>query len=69
MIHRVTELDQRNLIELEIRIETSVYGRDDTAAISEYSVSCITESMGDLVKFRINDVERDVAGNRDKAHS
>ena len=69
MIHRVTELEQRNLIELEIRVETSVYGRDDTAAISEYSVSCITESMGDLVKFRIDDLERGVAENRSKAHS
>ena len=69
VIHRVTELDQRNLIELEIRVETSVYGLDDSAAISEYSVSCITGYMGDLVKFRINDLERDVAGSRDKAHS
>ncbi len=69
VIHRVTELDQKNLIELEIRVETFVYGRDDTAAVTAYSASCTTETMGDLVNFRISAVRPDGKGDRHQGHS
>ena len=69
VIHRVTELDQRNLIELVIRVETSVYGLDDAAVVTEYSASCTTETMGDLVNFRINAARHDERGDRHYDHS
>ena len=69
VIHRVTELDQKNLIELVIRVETSVYGLDDAAVITEYSASCTTETMGDLVNFRINAVRSDERDDRHHGRS
>jgi len=54
VVHRIAELDQRNLVEMVITIRTSVYLDDgDTAALT-YEASCVTGRMGDLVDFRIN---------------
>ena len=54
VLHRVATLNQKNLIELEIRIETSIFSATDDMLVREYAVSCVTDTMGDVVKFRIN---------------
>jgi len=52
--HSITELDQRNLVEMVITIRTSVYLNGDDSAAKTYEASCVTGTMGDLVDFRIN---------------
>lgn len=54
VVHSVSHLHQRNVVELEIRVDTAVYATDEDSAVREYEVSCITESRGDLVRFHIN---------------
>jgi hypothetical protein len=54
VVHRIVELDQKNLEELEIRIETAVYHHPNDAAVKEYEASCTTGSLGKLIRFRIN---------------
>ena len=54
VLHRVSALNQRNLVELKIRIETSVFSKTDETIVREYATSCITDTMGDVVKFRID---------------
>ena len=52
VVHRVESLKQRNLAELQIGIETTVHlNGDDTAR--EYRATCVTDTMGKLVKFRL----------------
>ena len=53
VVHRVTSLDQKNLVELEIRIETSVYLESNDDAASEYTALCVTAALGKVVSFRI----------------
>ena len=55
VVHWVARLNQKNLVETEIRIETSVYLNSE-APVREYAASCVTGTMGDLVKFRFNEV-------------
>ena len=55
VVHVVSRLKQRNYEELEIKVDTSVFGDGD--AVDSYAASCITETRGDLVKFRISPVE------------
>jgi len=54
IVHKVTRLRQRNYAELEIRVDTAVYGADETR---EYAVSCVTHSLGDIVRLRVHPVE------------
>ena len=54
VIHWVATLDQRNLVEMEIRIETAVYLGSDRSASRSYASSCVTDIMGDIVRFRID---------------
>ena len=56
VVHRISELDQRNLIEMEITVETSVYLKDGDGVAREYTASCVTGTMGELVKFHIDGV-------------
>ena len=56
VVHRISRLDQRNFWEMEIRVTTSVYGNDESSAIREHAVSCITVTTGDVLRFRINSV-------------
>lgn len=53
VVHWVASLDQKNLVELEIRIETSVYLNDDDVARA-YTASCVTGALGDVVEFEID---------------
>ena len=54
IVHSVSRLNQRNAVELEIKVETAVFATDAEAAVREYRVSCVTASLGDVVRFRIN---------------
>ena len=57
-LHLVERLKQKNLIELEIRIETSVYAAaDDQPATRTYKTSCLVAGLGKLVDFRIDEME------------
>lgn len=55
VVHTVAALDQKNLIEMEIRIETSVYLNSDDGVARKYTASCVTGIMGDLVEFDIDE--------------
>ena len=54
IVHKVTRLRQRNYAELEIRVDTAVYGPEDAR---EYATSCVTHTLGDIVRLRVNAVE------------
>ena len=56
-LHLVERLNQKNLIELEIRIETSVYTVGDEPATRKYKTSCLVGGLGNLVEFRIDEME------------
>mgnify|MGYP001547399924 FL=1 len=56
-LHLVERLKQKNLIELEIRIETSVYAAADEPAARKYKTSCLVAGLGNLVDFRIDEME------------
>jgi hypothetical protein len=54
IVHVVSRLDQRNYEELEIRVATTIYGENDTQVMRSYTASCVTATMGNLVRFRIS---------------
>ena len=54
IVHVVSRLEQRNYEELEIRVATTVYGASDAHVMRSYTASCVTATMGDLVRFRIS---------------
>jgi hypothetical protein len=56
-VHWVDKLTQKNLVELEIRIETTVYGAAGESAARKYKTSCLIAGMGNLVDFRIDAIE------------
>lgn len=53
VVHKVTRLHQRNYAELAMRIDTAVYGSDE---VREYAASCVTHTLGDIVRLRVNPV-------------
>ena len=52
------ELEQRNLEELEMRIETAVFRDKEYIATHEYEASCVTGPLGKLVSFRIHQTHK-----------
>ena len=58
-LHLVERLKQKNLVELEIRIETSVYAADGEPVTRKYKTSCLVAGLGKLVDFRIDVVDLD----------
>jgi hypothetical protein len=54
VVHKITRLRQRNYAELEIRVDTSVYGPGD---VRDYAASCVTHTLGDIVRLRVKTVE------------
>jgi hypothetical protein len=52
VVHTVTSLDQKNLVELEIQIETSVYLKSDDDVATEYTASCMTGALGKVISIR-----------------
>jgi len=59
VIHWVSKFTQPSLVELEIHIETTVYGVNDDLAIRRYKSSCLLASMGNLSDFRIDAIQLD----------
>ena len=55
VVHVVSKLEQKNLIEKRIEIETSVYIDEATDKTREYHVSCITGNLGKVVKVRLEE--------------
>ena len=55
VVHWVIALEQKNLMELTIKIESAVYGQVGEEIIRGYTASCVTGTMGDLVKFRFSE--------------
>lgn len=58
--HFVERLKQKNLVELEIRIETSVYAADGEPATRKYKTWCLIAGLGNLVDFRIDPIAPDL---------
>ena len=56
-LHLVERLKQKNLVELEIRIETSVYAADGEPVTRKYKTSCLVAGLGNLIDFRIDAIE------------
>ena len=57
--HWVNKLTQKNVAELEIRIETTVYVANSETANRKYKTSCVVAGARNLIKFRINLIEPD----------
>jgi len=55
VVHWIVSLQQKNLAELTIKIETAVYGQAGEEIARGYTTSCVTGTMGDLVKFRFSE--------------
>ena len=55
-IHWVDKLTQKNLVELEIRIETTVFAADGEQASRKYRTSCVVAGIRNLVDFQIDSV-------------
>lgn len=58
-IHWVERLTQRNLAELEIRVETTVYAAEGELISRKYRTSCVVAGLRNLVVFRIDPVQLD----------
>jgi len=58
-IHWVDKLTQKNLAEIEMRIEMTVYAADGELVSRKYRTSCVVTGMRNLVDFQIDPVELD----------
>ena len=56
-VHWVDKLTQKNLVELEIRIETTVYAESGELAARKYKTTCLIAGKHNLVDFRIDAIE------------
>jgi hypothetical protein len=54
-LHEVVRLEQKNLEEISIEIETSVFHDDSDAAARRYSVSCVVGTLNEVVKFKMRE--------------
>lgn len=53
VLHRVMSVNQKNLAEQEIRIDTLVYATDSQVTSRQYASTCVTRGPLKVVKFRI----------------
>lgn len=63
-IHWVDQITQKNLAELEIRVETTLYATDSELVSRKYQSRCVVAGIGNLVDFRIDPVELDSETHR-----
>ena len=61
-MHVVSKLEQKNLVEQRIEIETSIYSDKSASKAREYHVSCITGNLGKIVKVRLEETAAPVQG-------
>jgi len=57
IVHHVTSLDQKNIVQKSITIETAVYVDEDADTARLYTASCITGDLGKVVRFRLLEEE------------
>ena len=57
VVHEVDWLNQKNLVELEIGITTSVFYGDDEATVRTYRTACTTGNLADVVKVRVTETK------------
>lgn len=55
VLHRVTSVTQRNLVEMEIRIDTTVYA--NAVPVRAYSAACVTDRFGNPVKVWVDAID------------
>lgn len=55
--HWVTSVRQKNLIETEMEIETSITAGGEDTASRRYKVRCVTGVLIDVVEFRIDEMD------------
>ena len=53
VVHVVDHLNQKNLVELDIGVTTSVYADDEDVAVRIYRSDCTTGHFADVVKLRV----------------
>lgn len=53
-LHVVKRVNQKNLVELEIHIETTIHAAHGEPAARKYKTSCLIAGLGNLVDFRID---------------
>ena len=59
VVHRIVGIEQKNLAEQRIRIETLVYTAGDDARAREYASNCVTRGALKVVSF---DIKESVSG-------
>ncbi|MEJ2128864.1 MAG: hypothetical protein P8X81_08450 [Woeseiaceae bacterium] len=62
VVHVVSKLEQKNLVEKRIEIETTIYAGESGDKSRAYHVSCITGNLGKVVKLRLEESEAPVQG-------
>jgi len=58
IVHRVVDVEQKNIAEQRISIDTLVYTADGEAVSREYASRCVTRGALKVVSFRIEEMER-----------
>ncbi len=53
VVHRVTELRQRNLVEVEVKIATSIYSGEAGGETRVYETDCVIGQLGKVVEIRV----------------
>lgn len=57
VVHKVVDIEQKNLAEQRIRIETLVYTADGDAWSREYASNCVTRGALKVVSFDIAETD------------
>ena len=60
VVHVVSKLEQKNLVEKRIHIETSVYTDESADTKREYTASCVTGNLGKVVRLRLEEGQQPV---------
>lgn len=58
VVHRVIDVDQKNLAEQRISIDTLVYTAEGETVAREYASRCVTRGALKVVSFKIQEKER-----------
>ena len=58
VVHRIIDIDQKNLAEQRISIDTLVFTADGDTVTREYASRCVTRGALKVVSFKIQEKER-----------
>lgn len=59
VVHTVTGLRQKNLVEVELTIDTSIFQDEVSGATRGYETSCVVAQLGKVVEVRVESVEKE----------